>query len=80
MVQASLVAVVRASRIVPAGIWVLTFEQAWAVEMNETPTREVMLVSEKVYSTPRREVEVTFSPAGNSTRSSFVVPSPKNVA
>lgn len=78
--QASLVAVVSVSRVVPAGIWALTFEQACSVELKDTPTLEVTLAFEKVYKTPRREVDVTLSPAGYSTSSAFVLPDPTKVA
>lgn len=78
--QASLVWLVSASRVVPAGIWASRFWHAWAVEMKETPTRDVTVVVLKTKRAPSRDVEVTLSPAGYLTSMSFVLPLPRKVA
>lgn len=78
--QASLACCVSVSRAVPAGICELTLEQAWAVEMKDTPTLELTCVLSNVYTTPSRAVEVTSSPAGYETSVLLVLPAPRNVA
>jgi hypothetical protein len=50
---------VSVERVVPTGICVLTLLQAWATEMNETPTLEVTVVCLKLKTAPKRFVETT---------------------
>lgn len=78
--QASLVWVVSSSRVVPAGIWASRFWHAWAVEMKETPTRDVTVVVLKMKLAPSRDVDVTLSPAGYLISMSLVLPVPRKVA
>lgn len=46
------------SSIDPAGIWVLTLLQAWALEMKDMPTLDVIDVSLNVNTESTRAVEI----------------------
>lgn len=59
-VHASRVAVLTVERLVPAGISASTLRHAWAVEIKETPTREVTAASAKVKTAPRRCVRDSY--------------------